>query len=128
MNDIPASNEFPGPTHEDLRDLLERFERMGELKRIEDADSHLELSALSELLTVRFPGAEPALLFDKIKGYRPGYRILCGGSNSLKRLAVVLGVPIPEQRLDIVKTYKARMKKEFKMIPPRFLCAIPSAK
>jgi len=121
MNDIAASNEFPGPTHEDLRDLITRFERMGELKHIDDADSHLELAALSEMLTVRHPGAEPALLFDKIKGYKPGYRVMCGASNSFKRLAVVLGVPIPEQRLDIVKTYKARMKKEFRLIPPRVL-------
>src|SRR5258706_15855436 len=107
MNDVTASNEFPGPTHEDLRDLIERFERLGELKRIADADSHLELSALSELLTVRYPGAERALLFDKIKRFQPGFRILPGATNSFKRLAVVLGVPIPEQRLDIVKTYKA---------------------
>jgi 4-hydroxy-3-polyprenylbenzoate decarboxylase len=125
MNGVTASNEFPGPTHEDLRDLIERFERMGELKRLEDADSHLELSALSELLTVRYPGAEPALLFDKIKGFKPGFRVMCGASNSFKRLAVVLGVPIPDQRLDIVKTYKARMKKEFRLIPPRVLPSGP---
>ena len=38
---------------------------------------------------------------------------------------MVLGVPIPEQRLDIVKSYKARMKREFRMIPPRLLSSGP---
>jgi 4-hydroxy-3-polyprenylbenzoate decarboxylase len=50
---------------------------------------------------------------------------MSGASNSFKRLAVVLGVPIPQQRLDIVKTYKARMTKEFRMIPPRVLPSGP---
>jgi UbiD family decarboxylase len=120
-----GGNESPGPTHEDLRDLIERFETMGEIERIEDADSHLELSALCELITVRHPGAEPALLFDRIRGFEPGYRILSGASNSFKRLAVVLGVPVPEQRLDIVKSYRARMKKGVRMIPPRVLPSGP---
>src|ERR1700743_2902514 len=120
-----GDNESPGPAHEDLRDLIERFETMGEVAHIEDADSHLELSALCELVTVRHPGAEPAILFERIKGFEPGYRILSGASNSFKRLAVVLGVPVPEQRLDIVKSYRARMKKGAGMIPPRVLSSGP---
>ena len=120
-----SSNESPGPTHEDLRDLIARFEAMGEIRKIDGADSNLELAALSELITTRYPGAEPALLFDRIKGFKPGLRILTGASNSFKRLAAVLGVEIPAGRLDIVKSYKARMKKEFRMIPPRVLATGP---
>src|SRR5215472_15660009 len=97
--DAATSNESPGPTHEDLRDLIARFESMGELKHIDDADSHLELSALCETITTCYPGAEPALLFDRIKGFKQGFRVMSGASNSFKRLAVVLGVPIPRQRL-----------------------------
>jgi 3-polyprenyl-4-hydroxybenzoate decarboxylase len=60
-------------SHEDLRDLIRDFEAMRELKVIEGADPHLEISALAETLTMRFPGEEPALLFDKIKGsFRAG--------------------------------------------------------
>ena len=86
-DDDNGDNESPGPTHEDLRDLLRDFEAMGEVKTIHDADPHLEISALAETLTMRFPGEEPALLFDKIKGYPPGYRILSGAANSFRRLA-----------------------------------------
>jgi UbiD family decarboxylase len=114
-----ARNESPGPTHEDLRDLLVRFREMGELEVIGGADSHLELSALAEVVTTRFPGTEPALLFDRIPGYAPGFRILSGASNSFRRLAAVLGVPPPDSKIDIVRSYRARMKREFRLIPPR---------
>ncbi|HTK35333.1 MAG TPA: UbiD family decarboxylase [Caulobacteraceae bacterium] len=107
------------PQHEDLRDLLVDFERMGELVKIDGADSHLELSALAETVTSRYPGVEPTLLFDEIKGYPKGFRVLAGAANSYKRLAHVLGLPEPQGRMDFVRAYKARMKHKFEMIPPR---------
>src|SRR5262245_57838597 len=81
--------------HKDLRDLVRDFEAMRELKVIEGADPHLEISALAETITLRFPGEEPALLFDKIKGHKPGFRILSGAANSFRRLAHVYGLPTP---------------------------------
>jgi UbiD family decarboxylase len=126
--DLPlasTSNESPGPTHEDLRDLIARFQDMGELETIEGADADLELSALAEVITTRYPGEEPALLFDRIPGYAPGLRILSGASNSFRRLAVVLGVAAPETKMDIVRSYKTRMKREFRLIPPRVVSTGP---
>jgi UbiD family decarboxylase len=120
-SETEGTRENLGPTHEDLRDLIERFEPMGEIEHIDGADPHLELSALAEVITTRYPGMEPALLFDKIKGYKPGFRVLSGASNSFRRLAVVLGVPIPDNRMDIVRSYRARMKRTFGLIPPRVL-------
>jgi len=61
--------------------------RMGELVQIDGADSHLELSALAEMVTARYPGTEPAILFDNIPGYRKGFRVLSGAANSYRRLA-----------------------------------------
>ena len=84
---IPSQHQV---AHEDLRDLLRDFEAMREVKRIEDADPHLEIAALAETLTIRFPGEEPALLFDKIKGFPAGFRILSGASNSFRRLGAYL--------------------------------------
>src|SRR5690242_8259704 len=82
-------------SHKDLRDLLRDFDAMREVKTIEGADANLEISALAETLTMRFPGEEPALLFDNIKGFKRGYRILSGASNSFRRLAHVYGLPTP---------------------------------
>lgn len=115
----PADSRWPG--HQDLRDLLVDFERMGELVKIDGADSHLEMSALAESVTARYPGAEPALLFDNIPGYDRGFRVLAGASNSYRRLAHVFGFPEPSGRMDIVRAYKARMKHDFEMTPPRFV-------
>src|SRR5262245_32414947 len=107
--------------HKDLRDLLRDFDAMGEVKTIHGADPHLEISALAETLTMRFPGEEPALLFDRIKGYPAGYRILSGAANSFRRLAHVYGLPTPENKIDIVKSFKARLGKGAAMIPPKVL-------
>ena len=107
--------------HEDLRDLLRDFEAMREVKLIEGADPHLEISALAETLTMRFPGEEPALLFDKIKGFPAGFRILSGAANSFRRLAHVFGLPTPEKKIDIVKSYKAQLGKGPELIPPRIV-------
>src|SRR5262249_22043980 len=58
----------------DLREFLRQAEAMGELARIDEADPHLEMGALYELsLEHAHP---PVLLFDRIKGYAPGYRVL----------------------------------------------------
>src|SRR5437660_655409 len=57
----------------DLRVFMGELEDDGELRRINGADWNLEIGALTEI------GAEqngPALLFDDIKGYPSGFRIL----------------------------------------------------
>jgi 4-hydroxy-3-polyprenylbenzoate decarboxylase len=58
----------------DLREFLRLAEASGELVVIEDANPHLEIGALYELSQEHeYP---PVLLFDRIKGYPPGRRIL----------------------------------------------------
>jgi len=104
--------------HVDLRDLLGRFEEIGELEVIEGADWNLEMAALGELVCARNPGRAPALLFKNIKGYPENFRVLSGAANSLKRLAIVLGFPEPERELDLVQCYRDRMKEDFELIPP----------
>jgi hypothetical protein len=53
-------------------------------------DSHLEMSALAEMMAARYPGEEPALLFDNIPGFPKRFRVLSCAANSRKRLAHVL--------------------------------------
>ena len=57
----------------DLREYLEQAEALGELKTIEGADWELEIGTLTEIMAK--PNT-PALLFDKIKGYDAGYRVV----------------------------------------------------
>ena len=104
--------------YDDLRDLLMRFDEMGELERVDGADWNLEVGAVSETVAARDPGRSPALLFDIIPGYPEGFRILSGAANALKRLAVVLDLPDPRVETDLVKSLRARMRQDFAPIPP----------
>ena len=58
----------------DLREFIRLAEETGELVRIQGADPHLEIGALYELSLEH--DEPPVLLFDDIKGYPPGYRVL----------------------------------------------------
>jgi len=104
--------------YQDLRDLLEIFDGMGELAHVDGADWKLEIGAISEMTAAANPGRARAMLFDNIPGYPKGFRILSGGANAFRRLAVVLGLPEPKNEIDLVKSYRARAKKQFELIPP----------
>ncbi len=100
----------------DLRDWLKEVERIGELARItEEVDWDEELSAVTYLAGKKIGG--PALLFEKVKGYPKGNRVLSNilGS-SLNRIALALGLPLNQHPLDMI-----RMTKDLytRRIPPR---------
>ena len=127
MNDDSPAAPPARPNHgyEDLRDLIDRFDEMGELARVDGADWNLEIGALSETVAGANPGRAKALLFDHIEGYTPGFRILSGGANALRRLALVLGLPDPENETELVKAYRQHMKTEFELIPPEQVASGP---
>ncbi|WP_162300792.1 UbiD family decarboxylase [Alkalilacustris brevis] len=105
--------------HEDLRDLIEHFEALGELARVDGADWDLEVGAVAELTAQKDPGRGPAVLFDNIKGYPEGFRILSGAPNSFRRLATVLGLPMPDDEIALVRSYLERIRQGgADLIPP----------
>ena len=100
----------------DLREWLKEVEKIGELARItEEVDWDEELSALTYLTGKKIGG--PALLFENIKGYQKGNRVLSNilGS-SLNRIALALGLPLNLPALEMIKMTKDIYKKR---IPPR---------
>ena len=76
----------------DLREFIEKAEELGECRVIEGADWNLEIGHIAEL-GVSVPDS-PLLVFDKIKGYPPGYRIAANPMTSYNRLALCLGLPL----------------------------------
>ncbi len=72
----------------DLRDWIRAVDEMGELRVVEGTDWNLELGAISELNCRLKP--TPTLLFDKIKDYPAGYRILTASTASRRRLLLTL--------------------------------------
>ncbi|AZG11006.1 UbiD family decarboxylase [Pigmentiphaga sp. H8] len=110
-------NDYDRP-HQDLRELLERVDKAGELLRVSGADWNLEVGTLAEIIHGSQHGEAPAILFDNIPGYPAGFRLLSGASNSSARLALTLGFPVPRGPMDVVQSYRDRMQRH-EPIPPR---------
>ncbi|MEV8613496.1 UbiD family decarboxylase [Amycolatopsis sp. NPDC051373] len=109
-------NDYPQP-HEDLRELVDRIDKLGQLVRVPEADPDLELGTLIELVAHRGGEGAPALLFDKLTGDSKGFRVLSGATNSAQRLALTMGFPRPGHPLAAVNSYRERMQTH-QPIPP----------
>ena len=88
-------NEVTPSRRADVRSWLRRMEELGELQHVSGANWELEIGTISEINYRRNPPA--ALLFDKIPGYPPEYRVLTGSLANARRMAVTLGL---SDRLD----------------------------
>src|SRR5207244_1277514 len=104
--------------YQDLRDLIQSSEEMGKLKTLKNCDWNLEISAITELVHHKEDG--PAVLFDEIKGYPKGYRVLANSLASRKRLALTLGLPAGETKMDFVRIWQENYKK-IKPSPAKFV-------
>jgi 4-hydroxy-3-polyprenylbenzoate decarboxylase len=90
----------------DLRGWLSEVERIGELVKVEEpTDWNEEISGITYLAGKR--KGSPALLFDNVKGYPKGHRVLTNilGS-SLNRIALALGLPLNLSTLDMIRMTK----------------------
>jgi UbiD family decarboxylase len=101
--------------YNDLRGFISRVREIGELKLVEGADWDKELGAISEMMAER---KGPALLFDQIKGYPKGYRVFSNPCASLKRTALVLGIPLDMKPLEMLDAWRRKLK-YFKPLPPK---------
>src|SRR3954463_8246371 len=90
----------------DLRAWLAEVERLGELRHVRGADWNLELGAISELNVKK--DVPPALLFDEIKGYPKGYRVLTCSTSSPARLAAILRLPIQNANHGLVAALRGK--------------------
>jgi 4-hydroxy-3-polyprenylbenzoate decarboxylase len=77
-------------SYRDLREWLVRAEDLGELRVFRQAHWDLEIGVITEVVMNR---RGPALLFDEIPGYPPGYRVAANTLGGPRRLALTLGLP-----------------------------------
>ena len=105
-------NEYDG-----LRSFLQLCEQHGEVKTITGADWNLEIGAITEA-TSELIKEPPALLFDEIKGYPRGRRVLSIPTASRVRMNLALGLPIDTPKMDIVR-HAAKKLRGAPPIPPR---------
>jgi UbiD family decarboxylase len=91
----------------DLRSWLTDVEAHNELKTVDGADWNKEIGTVVEL---NAKARGPALLFDSIKGYPAGFRLLAGAMSSAKRLSVTLGMPVGLEGVDLIRSMKDKMR------------------
>src|SRR5207244_9414809 len=109
------SNHMTTPVG-DLREWIERVDAIGELTRIDGVDAELELGGLTDLY--QWDMGNPALLFDHIKGYAPGYRVLANVLTSMRRLALTLDLPLDYGPREMVQAWRTQIK-DIKPLPAR---------
>jgi UbiD family decarboxylase len=95
-----------GPSYADLRDFIDRVEKLGALRRIEGADPVCEIGGITEV-AAGLPEC-PALLFDAIKGHARGFRVFTNATVSPQRAALALGIDPSLGPLDALKEWKNR--------------------
>ena len=98
----------------DLREYIAEIKSVGELRELAGADWNLEIGTLTELVGEK---DGPSLLFDNIKDYPPGYRVLAMCMNNAKQISKALGFPADLPTLDLLKAFKDKLA-QVKPVPP----------
>ncbi len=76
--------------YKDLRGFIKQVDELGALRRVNGADPQFELGGITEV-AAGTPEC-PALLFDRIKGYAPGFRVFTNATTTPQRAALALGI------------------------------------
>ena len=107
------------PTNEGydgFRTFLEDCRRIGEVTDIDHADWDLEIGTLTEAAAELLVNPS-MLMFDKIKGYPPGFRVASLPMASQRRVALIVGLPTDRPKLELVRMV-ARKISTVQVIPP----------
>ncbi len=84
-----------------LRDFLAQIEKAGQLQTIQGASWDLEISCLTELNVKRKDC--PVLLFDPVKTYQPGYRVVTCMYATPYREGLILDLPTNLSTLELLR-------------------------
>src|ERR1051325_4466057 len=90
--------------YKDLRGYLDAVDKLGELRVVNGADWDLELGAITEVAArARKP---KVLLFDNIKGYPNGFRVVTNPVCSAAKTALAFGLDPQLTGLDLIRAWK----------------------
>lgn len=101
--------------YHDLREYVGAVEKMGELSTIKGINWDIELGELTDVLAHQLN--TPMVMFDEIKGYPPGFRVLVNFTGSYNRLALLLGLDKVETGVPLVRTWR-EMRSKRRLVPP----------
>src|SRR5580765_5896371 len=93
--------------YKDLRGYLEAADNLGELRVVDGADCDLEIGAITD---VAAQTARPTVvLFDNIKGYPQGFRVVTHPVCSPATTALAFGLDPKLTGLEIIRAWKEKL-------------------
>lgn len=110
--------------YRDLRQFIEAVQNMGELHTVKGVDWDVELGEITDVLLHHLN--TPMVVFDEIKGYPRGFRVLVNFAGSYRRLALFVGMGLDEVEtgVGLVRNWR-RMRHQQKLLPPERLNGSP---
>ncbi|MCS7142934.1 MAG: UbiD family decarboxylase [Aigarchaeota archaeon] len=109
----------------DLRSWLDTVNELGLLREIRGADWDLEIGCITDMNAKH---KKYTLLFDEIRGYPRGFRVLTGALLDSARVALSLGLPPTLKDMELVKAIKERLSiasTSAKDFEPRYVKSAP---
>ncbi len=100
----------------DLRHFVSKVDEIGQLKVVQGASCELEIGAITEVAA--FKKSCPAVLFDSIKGFSKGFRVLTNFVANRQRERMVFGVSNDLTDPEAVLYWKNHLK-EFAPVEPK---------
>jgi 4-hydroxy-3-polyprenylbenzoate decarboxylase len=98
--------------YRDIREFIDRLEREGEVRRIEEeVDCNLEIGAM---LHCSYEKGLPAPFFQRVKDYPKGYRVFGGTLGNYRRMAMAMDLDPNTHPRELVEEYLRRIKNPIK--------------
>lgn len=105
----------------DLRGFLQQLEQVHDLRHVRGARLEHEIGCMAE---IAFQNRGPALLFDEIPGYRPGYRIASNVCSTRQRSLMAIGTDPSTPEAEAMRWWKTRWQ-SYEGIPPKVVDKSP---
>ena len=107
----------------DLRQFIEAAKEVGDWREIRKADWNIEIGALIEATAELIP-QPPILIFDEIRDYPAGFRVVGLAFAAYKRVALALGLPPDRSKLELVRLASHKIRSA-QPIPPQEVVRAP---
>jgi UbiD family decarboxylase len=103
----------------DLRAFLKELSAAGACRTISGADWNCEIGLITELQLQR--PDEPALLFDDVKGYPQGYRVVTNLLNTEAAFARMFGIDTRVRGIGLVRAVMEKLGRDFSPLKPKIV-------
>ncbi len=99
----------------DLRTFLGELQKEASLQIVEGADPELEIAMISHLSSRQ--QRNPALLFDRCKGFAPGFRVCMNQTTTLQKVAILYDLPRGLDTQGYAEIFRGKLK-GYHPVPP----------